>query len=478
MKKTTIVPPSKTPVTVTIDIPDPVPTLKGTTIGFTQADPTITQTGGTAIDPVPVPIPDSDNIIFQMQDTDYARPGAGANNFYGGNGSQTPLPFPMLDNDTRFLWPELQTSFASLDAAINKMIAIGGKLSFRVTTFDPDKKAFPSTVPAFSGNQPDFNSEAYLSQYEKFVASMADHLKTTDSAKKGVRLIQGVYKVDIGGIGKWSEMHFDGIKTGIITAPSGIRIINAYTSNFPDTWLMITISGLTNNSGLPVELAKALLSARNNRGPVGIRCDHFGWIETFKFDMTSSKYWSADMLQTVKDRSKTSPVCGELMNTLSGIDSANPYSDLSTELKQIGGSQFSNNNYARTIDSATNKPRGTAAQIAASDLNIIAASKIAGARIGITSAIISNGILTLKWLNAGIAPVYENWEVWLILNGQLVKSEIDNLRGLLPGSGESSDTLPAGTTSISVIIKDPDGYRSPYPLMNTGRGADGSYKII
>lgn len=466
-----------------VTIPDITLSLQGNTIVPSQASPTWSLPAATPIPtPTPVPIPDPSTdiqeIIFPMQDLtkgDYARPGAGANNFYGGNGSQTPLPFKMLDDDTRFPWAKLQPGqtnydFSALAAAINRMISAGGKLSFRVTTFDPSSKYYPSFVPTFSGNMPDFNSEVYLSAYEKFVAAMATYLKTTDSVIKGIKLIQGVYKVDIGGIGKWSEMHFDGISSGIITAASGIRILKAYTSNFTDTWLMITISGLTNNSGLPSELAKALLNASNNLGPVGIRCDHLGWVGTFGFDMDASKYWSSDMFPAVKSRYLKAPVCGELMNTLSGIGTT-PYGDLANELKQIGGSQFSNNNYCRVANTGA-----SAAQITASDANIAAASKSAGARVSMNKATIFGNKLSIDW-NVANAPVYEPWQVWIVTDQGSFQSSMKTIMGFVGGE-TSTDTLPAGTKTISIILKDPDGYRAPYPLLNTGRQTDGSYKIV
>lgn len=476
------IPASSTPQKGVIEISDPVPTLNGTTIGFTQADPKITISGATPIPvptPVPVPSPDVQDIKFIMQDLtkgDYARPGAGANNFYGGNGMQSPLIVPYLDNDQRFLWKELQTgpttyNFANLDAAINKMISAGGKLSFRVTTCDSGNVAYPSFIPSAGTNQPDFNSETYVSAYEKFIFNLAAHLKSVESVKKGIPLIAGVYKIDIGGIGNWSEMHWSSLTVPVITAANGKRIINAYTSNFPRTWLMITISGLTNNSSLGSELAKALLYASNELGPVGIRCDHLGWINTFAFDMDASKYYTSDMLAAVKGRYLTSPIGGELMNNLSGINSANPYSDLEDERKQIGLSQFSNNNFCRLSSTGA-----SSAQVSASDKNILAVSAAAGARVSMQSASISSGKISINW-KVDNAPVYEAWQVWVVTDAGSIQSSMGTIKGFT-GTKTSVDTLPAGAKTISIILKDPDGYRAPYPLLNAGRQADGSYKVI
>lgn len=418
--------------------------------------------------------------VIPLSDIDVIGAGRGANQFYGGNGSQTNLPstssFDYLDNDTRYYWAQLQSgstpNFTQLDNDIKTAIAKGGKLSFRVMTCDP---GYTGTVLPYSSSKvPDFNSETYLAAYTSFVSAMAAHLNSTG-------LIKGVYKIDIGGIGNWSEGHWYGISVPVLTTTNVKRIISAYTTGFPNTWLMITISMLTPNSSLATDAAFALLSSSNNLGKVGIRSDHLGDAGNLKYDIVdiSTVYNGVNFKTEILNRWKTSPMAGELMNDLNKINSSNPYNDLTYESGQYHLSQFSNNNWCR-VSTAKGGPKVTAAQIASSDINIRAASKLTGYRISISKAVIttdSSGThLTITWNNSGNAPTYENWDLYIIAGTQQIKSSF-NIKTLLPGTGTSTDNIPSGNYSLSIIIKDPSGVRKPFTLVNTGRGTDGSYKI-
>lgn len=454
-----------TSTTVTVNVPDPEMSFNPATGVMTATQPPITQSGGTPIAP-----PDNKPVVFAVKQNNSPTkyPGASANQFFGGNGSQTNLPgtssFETMDNDQRWFMKEIVTApdtynFKSIDAAINKCISLGQKLSFRITAVDSGQMAFPSFIPSLATNQPDFNSELYLSTVEKMAAVLAKHLKDTG-------LINYIYKIDMGGIGNYSEMHWFGLTVPVITAANGKRIISAWTTNFPDKPLMITISALTNNSSLGKDLAMALLNASNNFGPVGIRCDHFGSIDKFNFDMDASKYWDPSMLQAVLNRYKTSPVCGELMNNLGEINPSNPYSDLPGQIKQLGASQFSNNNFCRLSSSGA-----SSAQITASDNNIRAASMLAGARISITGGNYIAGagslILTLDWLNKGGMPLYENYVVTITIGGVSVVSKV-SLRGMM-GVVSFTDTItgiPPGTYTVTVDVR--EAQRGALPMGFTG----------
>lgn len=477
---TSIVQPTSTPVTVTTVIPDPIPTLSGNMIGFTQSDPLTTQSGGTPI-PIPTPDPSPDQSIkFDMQDIskgDYTRPKAGCNNFYLGNGQQSPIPdgksFSTMDNDMRFNWDDLQSvagsiNGAPLDNAINKCIANGWKLSFGIVSCDSGKSGI---YPSFVGTSgvPDWNSESYLSAVEKFLLLLADYIN-----KKGYK--KYISHIDIRLIGNWGEFHYFTITGAVATSASVKRVTAAHVKAFPDIPLVSVISAYQTNSKIPTDAAADLLMTKNNVGLVGIRSDHLGDSGNFNFDTTlNSTVFNGINFQTeITNRWKVAIVVGELLNNLSSVNSASPYNDLPNEVAKLHISQFSNSNEARRISNGS--PVGSAAQISASDTNLIAASKAAGARIGLFSASIKSGVLTMNWTNTGNAPIYENWDVYLICGSQQIKSGAV-IKGLLPGTGFSTDALPVGSYALSVIIKDPNGYRSPYPLLNKNRLSDGSYKI-
>ena len=96
-----------------------------------------------------------------------------------------------------------------------------------------------------------------------------------------------------------------------------------------------------------------------------------------------------------------------------------------------------------------------------------------------------------SWLNQGVAPAYENWQVMLefrdISTRSLRWSNVlgVNLKQLMPSLSASdlqnTITIPAGVASgqyeVSLRIVDPQGYRPPLALANSGRGASGEYVI-
>src|SRR5205085_12681821 len=97
---------------------------------------------------------------------------------------------------------------------------------------------------------------------------------------------------------------------------------------------------------------------------------------------------------------------------------------------------------------------------------------------------ISGKTVTLNWSNAGIAPVYENWNVYVEVRSgsSVVWSGVTAFKPKLfqPGTTTITTTLgamPSGSYSLYVIVKDPVGYRKPLPLANKNRLTDGSYKV-
>src|SRR5690606_13377817 len=98
--------------------------------------------------------------------------------------------------------------------------------------------------------------------------------------------------------------------------------------------------------------------------------------------------------------------------------------------------------------------------------------------------------IRLAWKNIGIAPTYENWDVYY---------ELKNNNNVVVWSGKSSfkpklfaptteptialdefilpSSVGIGKYRLNIVIKDPTGYRAPLPLAINGRNSDGSYTI-
>jgi len=165
------------------------------------------------------------------------------------------------------------------------------------------------------------------------------------------------------------------------------------------------------------------------------------------------------------------PMNGEPMNSVSDVSTngLSAYYDLERQVRSFHLSQFSNVSSATTLAAAT---------------NYVNASKASGYRLSLKGGSISGSTVTLNWSNSGVAPAYENWDVYLeVRNGTtVVWSGMTSFKPklFLPGTTSVNTTLPtiaSGTYSLYVIVKDPLGYRKPLALANPNRLSDGSYKV-
>lgn len=452
-----IVQPTSTAVTVVV--PDVIVSLQGNTIVTTQ--PPITQSGGTPITPVPPDTTPGQPVVFTIPQVAVTDPRyhAGANQFYLGNGQQSPIPtnpFKTFDNDMRFNWLELQTtdgvikSNNSLDSAISKCMANNWKLSFGVVSCNNGNTGI---YPSFAGSSgvPDWNSEQYLSAVERFLMSLAAYIISKGYTKY-------ISHIDIRLLGNWGEFHYFGIAGAVATSASVKRIIDAHTKAFPDIQLISVISAYQTNSQIPTDAAAYLLMASNNVGKVGIRSDHLGDPGNYNFDtsLNTTVYQGINFNSEIMNRWKVAPVIGELLNDLNKVSTTSPYNDMLREVQGLHISQFSNSNEARRSGSGA-----SSAAIAASDANLIAASALCGYRLSILGGSYTAGSgtlsLTLNWNNAGIAPVYEKWVVTITIGGIAFKSRV-NLLSVLPGTLPFTDNftgIPAGTYDVSVVVSEP-----------------------
>jgi ribosomal protein L14 len=98
--------------------------------------------------------------------------------------------------------------------------------------------------------------------------------------------------------------------------------------------------------------------------------------------------------------------------------------------------------------------------------------------------------INLSWQNIGLAPVYEKWTVMYELRNSANAAVWSgtssfNLRLFLPQSTATTtidnftvpSTVTTGTYKLVLIIRDPNGYRTPFPLAINGRNTDGSYTL-
>ena len=451
-----------------------------------------------------------DTILYS--DIDVIAPGRGANTFSTYTQS-VKIPDASvvnwaLDNDVRFTWIQMQPNSTStyydwsvFDTNINYSISKGQRFSFRVMTLDTDAMTGYSaqtyggnklTYPIFVHNSmqgesvkdwayggswiPNWNSSSYLTAWENFLKALASHINS--GSYNGVPYKNAVYHIDISGFGNYAEFHsYPFINSYPSTAQkltdaSFKRIVDAHVTAFPNFPLIANINMLVGE--MSAYDGWYALTASNSWGKFGFRTDHLGNSPNYYYDTRDNtrSYNGLSFKTEIYNRWQYSPMCGEPLNSASTVSSGGScaFWDLENEVRGLHLSQFSN----------TSVTAGTTC----ADNNFRAASKASGYRLTVKSGSISGSTVTLNWSNAGIAPVYENWDVYLeVRNGTtVVWSGMSSFKPklFLPGTKSVATTLgsiAAGTYSLYVIVKDPLGYRKPLVLANKNRQADGSYKV-
>lgn len=447
-------------------------------------------------------------------DIDLIAPGRGANMFYGSQVinilSASSTNVTSLDRDVRYSWWQLQKTanagdydWSAIDSDFKTCISQGQRISFRVMTLDTDATGYSSTsyggakltYPIFVHNKmqaeslkdwtyggswiPNWNSPSYLNAWWTFCKALADHINS--SSYNGVAFKNVVYHVDLSGFGNYGEFHSYPFINSYPSASLKISdasyksVIDAQISAFPNFPLIGNIAMFSVNTELDPYIGWYSLTASNAWGKFGFRSDHLGWYSTFLNDVMNNTrtYNGLNFKNEILNRWKYAPVCGEPMNAASLVTNGGScaFWSLETEVRAYHASQFSNQN-------------GTGITSTCLADNFRNASKASGYRLALKGGSVSGSTVTLTWSNTGIAPAYENWDVYLeVRNGStVVWKGMTSFKPKLFQPGTTSvtttlGTIPSGSYSLYVTVKDPSGYRKPLPLANKNRQTDGSYKV-
>ncbi|MEJ0106386.1 MAG: PKD domain-containing protein [Bacteroidota bacterium] len=447
-------------------------------------------------------------------DNDILAPFRGANTFYTYTQAIN-IPDPntnvwSLDNETRFNWSDLQNgpssyTWSNLDNQINTSIDKGQKFAFRVVTIANGGDGTISTgggilgypmfvhtgmqsespkdwIPSGSGNMwvPNWNSNTFLSAWENFLKALADHINS--GSYKGIAYKDVLSRFDICGFGNYGEWHNAGSGRG--SEPSGckatgaslIRIVAANIAAFPNVPLIGNVDMFYGEND--AELGYYVLNASNNWGKIGFRNDHLGDAATFNAEINDPRSYNGLVFsKELVKRWQYAPIIGETLNSSSPVLSGGScqFWDFENEVRTLHLNQYNNQN-------------GTGVSSSCLQDNYRKASKASGYRLQVKSGSVTNtgsGVaVNLNWSNIGIAPVYENWDVWFELrDGSTVvwsgKSSFTP-KLFLPGTQSVTDNFSVpvqGNFALYLIIKDPAKYRKPLPLTNKNRASDGSYLL-
>lgn len=480
--------PSSTKQNVELTIQDPIPFLTGNVIGFTQTDPLVKISGGTPI----VPIPPVNTVInFTCPQTDPSIElyggGRGLINFY----EKQVFPYNAKDNYRRFSWIQFQTQdglydFSLLDSVVKTCKLNNQKLSFRIGCVNTDaidgtvnvggfKCGYPAFLNSLMQNEtvkpwnngkiwfPNWNSESFLSNWEKLLNAVASHIKSVYP--------EVIFSIDFGGYGNyWAEWHMDSIPeptANKATPTTMIRIANAHCTAFPD-YPLITNADMYDLRYCTDQFASWAISGMNDWGLFGFRSDHVGWFGPTGNDykMQNRVVGGINIMNELQQRRWFAPMIAEPMNGTSGLTPAGGkvFDTLIDEVKHYGFSMIENEAGVTNADAKA---------------NFMKASLASGYRIGLAFGLIDGNIFQHNWINTGVAPVYENYEIWFeLFNGPQIlwskKSEFNlNVVQSTSVAVDQIDRTLKG--DLYVVIKDPKGYRQPLTLANTKRQTDGSY---
>jgi hypothetical protein len=396
--------------------------------------------------------------------------------FYRWYGSEA-IPQPALARDhyARYGWRELepvrgQYDFSAIERALDEAKQGGAKFAFRVMAVN--EFTSPVEVPDYLGTEaggawcsfdgksvwvPAWDSPAFVARARALTEALGARFDGDP------RL--GYY--DLGLYGHWGEWHTGGLCTPGASSATKRALVDMQLDAFAHSRVLM------NSGGTEVE---AFTYALGRSRRIGVRVDSLcnPWFDQ-QFTDAPAK------LAAMRDRWQTAPVVAEF------------YSRNPTEIA-LCDQQIQRWHVAAVGNGNLEWARYSADQQAA----LTEMGKHAGYRFVLNEltypAIVQTNTpftITSQWSNVGVTAAYEPVEVTFELRpkGQTSviwsgASQLD-LERLLPTSTPLavSDSvrllgrIPAGEYTLSLVVRDPTGYRPPLALAVVGRDATGQYVL-
>jgi hypothetical protein len=437
-----------------------------------------------------------------------------------------------LDFYHRLRWDQLETamgvySFDLINNIFNEAISRKQKVSLGVMTQIPGqgdgamadgrRLAYPVYLHSLMQNEqpdardwvsprdpsiwvPNYNSPFFLARFEALLQALAQHINT--QSFNGVRYRDALGYIDIRGYGSWGEWNMVNIVNSDAEYPAGrkptaaslTRIVDAHRNAFPDNPLVALVAAFDGNRypnlQVPPEVGYHILNATNNWGRIGWRMDSYGWTDAYLralLEENSVAYNGMRFDTAIMNRYRYAPVVGEGPCGGTANGGPHPFWYIPQQVRRYHTSILGNGNWCGEQFSG----------ISARD-SVRMAWKLSGYRIQAISADIPSVLqsggpfsVTMHWLNSGLAPVYENWNISFLLQEEstgIVRwsgPSAFRLRFFQPGATATPHTdaftlpggLPGGRYRLLVRIADPSNFRDPFFLANAGRNPDGSYLV-
>ncbi len=459
-----------------------------------------------------------------LTDPEFLRPGAGANEWsYDQNVVNIPVQgtnTQRLDRYWRFTWLDFQPAngssgsydFTVFDSKIQESISKGQTFSFGVmqqcggcdASLQTNMNGSVMLYPTWLHNQmqaenpkdyaaggewyPNYNSPSYLAAIKNLNTAINNHILS--GSYNGFAYKDVIGQIDIrgyGDFGEWTNNDFSGPTGTQATAASLDSIISYHVhvyNTFQCVYMMATADGgQLSNTNIPPATGYYALTVTNSVGKLGWRRDSWGQTDNYLSQWTDANptvFNGLSFKTEIMNRYQFAPIVGEPQDG----GSAGNFTSLAAQMTKYGVTSFGNGNFNNGVNATIQN-------------SFRAASKAAGYRIILTGGSMTTTLtggntfnVSLNWQNIGAAPDYKNWNVTFELrssNNAVVWSGTSsfNPKLFLPSGTPSAisdnftlpSTVPQGTYSMYLIIRDPVGFRKPLPLGITGVNSDGSYLL-
>lgn len=387
---------------------------------------------------------------------------------------------------------------------------------------------------------PNWNHASYLAAIDTLTKDAARWINATSytpatgpKAGQSISYASVLNRVDIRGYGNFGEWNLADIGAGSgnqnVTKASLQAIVNTHKNAFPNYQLQMLMEALTiqPSGAASGEFNYWILTQSNNYGKFGYRMDNWGQDIFNEYVVCNGySYNPGGGVKTIQSMIDTlyryAPVDGEPSNfglavyvpadlesyygywcgtcdSLSkssalctvnypGGSTLTYYGALARQVRQRHATSFGNGNFEFSGTYATGRHKDS----------ILTAWRQAGARIEVISGQMQTTLtqgqaftVKLRIKNTGYAPVYEsfNTELELRTSGNTLLQTFTvpfTVRGFQPGSDSTvTVTLNLGSVTVgsgnklNIIMKDPNGYRKPYPLAMRApaQNTDGSYTL-
>ncbi len=411
--------------------------------------------------------------VIPVSAPEIVNPMRGYYRWYGGE--PIPQPRPSYDHYARYGWRQLEPSrgqydFSALEQAMQAARAGGARFAFRVMAVNEFSSPveLPDYLKSEGGGRsctyngaplwvPDWDSPAFLARARALMQALGARFNGDP------RL--GYY--DLGIYGQWGEWHTANLCTPAASDATKRALVDMQLDAFPSSRVLM-------NSGASEVTAFVYALGRSPR--VGVRVDSLcdPWFDQ-QFTQHPTK------LAAMQDRWKTAPVVAEFFNPRPDDIGACQRQVAGWHIAAIGNGPISWSSYGPDQQS-----------------QMVALGKQSGYRfalVGLTypAAAPSNSLIALdaQWRNDGAAPAYEPVDITFELQPQgqgtiawRAVSRLD-LQRLLPGETPQAVAdqlylptgLAPGVYTLSLVLRDPAGYRPPLALAIEGGSAAGRYPL-